>query len=139
MERLLILKLGGSVVTHKDQDYKAHHENIERLSREIAEANQYPLIIVHGGGSFGHPFAKKHDIANGFKPETMFPVYGLAENAVKYLFLGILVVVIAYTVIPLIMPYGSAGIVGEMSKRFLPVWIALIALFTLSIRYKRPG
>jgi len=62
---------------------------------------------------------------------------GTAETAVKYLFLGTLAVVIAYIVIPLVMPYGSAGIIGEMSKRFLPVWISLIALFALSITYKR--
>ncbi len=62
-----ILKLGGSVVTHKDQDYTAHIENIQRLSKEISEASQYPLIIVHGGGSFGHPHAKKYSIAGGLK------------------------------------------------------------------------
>ncbi|MEO1641128.1 MAG: ABC transporter permease [Pseudomonadota bacterium] len=62
---------------------------------------------------------------------------GLAEKAVKYLFLATLFVVLCYLVVPQVMPYGSAGIIGEMSKRFLPVWIALIALFTASIIYKR--
>ncbi len=75
---MLILKLGGSVVTHKDQEYRAHMENIVRLSLEIAEANQFPLIIVHGGGSFGHPHAKKHDIANGLKPEPQ--LIGFSET-----------------------------------------------------------
>lgn len=65
-----ILKLGGSVVTHKDQDYTAHIENIRRLSKEIAEASTYPLVIVHGGGSYGHPHAKKYGIADGFKDES---------------------------------------------------------------------
>lgn len=62
---------------------------------------------------------------------------GMTEIGVKYLFLGTLAVVIAYIVIPLVMPYGSAGIIGEMSKRFLPVWISLIALYAASIKYKR--
>jgi isopentenyl phosphate kinase len=70
MMQLRILKLGGSVVTHKDQDYTAHIENIKRLSKEIAEASQYPLIIVHGGGSFGHPHAKKYGIADGLKDKS---------------------------------------------------------------------
>ena len=78
MKRLLILKLGGSVITHKDQNYTAHKENIKRLSQEIADANQYPLIIVHGGGSFGHPHAKKHDIANGLKPDPQ--LIGFSET-----------------------------------------------------------
>jgi peptide/nickel transport system permease protein len=44
---------------------------------------------------------------------------------------------LAYIVVPLVLPYGSAGIVGELSKRFLPVWIALVALYAVSIIYKR--
>ncbi|WP_108814168.1 ABC transporter permease [Loktanella sp. Alg231-35] len=62
---------------------------------------------------------------------------GLAETGVKWLFLATLTVVVAYIIVPLVMPYGSAGIIGEMSKRFLPVWVALIALFAVSIYYKR--
>jgi len=62
---------------------------------------------------------------------------GKAESGVKYLFLATLVVVVAYLVVPQVMPYGSAGIIGEMTKRFLPVWVSLIALFTVSIIYKR--
>jgi isopentenyl phosphate kinase len=78
---LRILKLGGSVVTHKDQDYTAHLENIKRLSREIAVASQYPLIIVHGGGSFGHPHAKKHSIADGFKDESQLTGFSETHQA----------------------------------------------------------
>jgi peptide/nickel transport system permease protein len=62
---------------------------------------------------------------------------GMSETAVKYLFLALLVVILAYIVVPLVLPYGSAGIVGELSKRFLPVWIALVALYAVSIIYKR--
>ncbi len=62
---------------------------------------------------------------------------GATETAVKYLFLAVLAVVVAYIVVPLVMPYGSAGIVGELSKRFLPVWVALVALYAVSIIYKR--
>ncbi len=62
---------------------------------------------------------------------------GTSETAVKYLFLGTVVVVLGYIVIPQVMPYGSAGILGEISKRFLPVWLALIVLFAASMTYKR--
>ncbi len=62
---------------------------------------------------------------------------GLAETGVKWLFFATLAVVVAYIIVPLVMPYGSAGIIGEMSKRFLPVWIALVVLFVVSIMYKR--
>lgn len=36
-----------------------------------------------------------------------------------------------------VMPYGSAGIIGAISKQFLPVWIALVVTYALSIRYRR--
>ncbi len=78
MTRLLILKLGGSVVTHKDEYMSAHTENIKRLAKEIAEADSYPLIIVHGGGSFGHPVAKKHRIADGRVDESQ--IFGFSET-----------------------------------------------------------
>jgi isopentenyl phosphate kinase len=62
----IILKLGGSVITHKDVPFKANELAIERLAGEIAEAKVPQLVVVHGGGSFGHPLAKKYAIKEGF-------------------------------------------------------------------------
>jgi isopentenyl phosphate kinase len=62
-----ILKLGGSVITHKDKYFSPNHDHIKRLANEIAISKLKSLIIVHGGGSFGHPLAKKHAISNGLK------------------------------------------------------------------------
>ncbi len=62
---------------------------------------------------------------------------GTTETANKYLFLAVLVLALAYLIIPLITPYGTVGIIGEMSQRFLPVWIALVVTFGASIRFKR--
>ncbi len=51
---------------------------------------------------------------------------------------GLLVALcLAYLVGGVVLPYGKAGIVGAISKRFLPVWIALIVIFALSITFKR--
>ncbi len=62
---------------------------------------------------------------------------GLAEAAVRLLLLVVVAVLLAYVVGGIVMPYGEAGIVGAMARRFLPVWIALAATFGLSIRFKR--
>ncbi|NIR01417.1 MAG: gamma-glutamyl kinase, partial [Gemmatimonadales bacterium] len=35
---MLVLKLGGSVVTHKDKPFTPHTGNIDRLAAEIADA-----------------------------------------------------------------------------------------------------
>ena len=65
----VILKIGGSVITDKDSDLAAKTEVINRLAEEVAKANVKNLIVVHGGGSFGHPTAKKHGIKDGFKKD----------------------------------------------------------------------
>jgi isopentenyl phosphate kinase len=64
---MLVLKLGGSVVTHKDKPFTPHTENIARLAAEIAYAAAQPLVVVHGGGSYGHPVATEHRIAEGYR------------------------------------------------------------------------
>jgi len=72
MKRVQILKLGGSVITHKDKYFAPDTENIKRLAKEIAESKSKSLIIVHGAGSFGHPVAKKYNISDGLKsPEQL--------------------------------------------------------------------
>ena len=61
------------MVTIKDQEFTANHGNIRRLSEEIKAAWPTPLVIIHGGGSYGHPVAKKYGIAGGFKSESQIP------------------------------------------------------------------
>jgi isopentenyl phosphate kinase len=65
----IILKIGGSVITDKNGDLAAKTEVINRLAEEVAKANVKSLIVVHGGGSFGHPTAEKHGIKDGFKQD----------------------------------------------------------------------
>jgi peptide/nickel transport system permease protein len=62
---------------------------------------------------------------------------GLAETATKWLFFGVVAVAAAFIAVPQFMPYGEAGIVGELARQFRPVWIALIVLYVASIHYKR--
>ena len=54
-----------------------------------------------------------------------------------YLFLLLVLLAAAFVVVAWFMPYGDAGILGEISRRFLPTWIALIVTFALSITFKR--
>jgi len=53
-----ILKIGGSVLTYKNELESPKHEAIERMASEIA-GNSHGLIMIHGAGSFGHIHAKK--------------------------------------------------------------------------------
>lgn len=60
---MIILKLGGSVITKKEaQKPTLDHKNLKRIAKEISDSLPSSLIIVHGAGSFGHPLAKKYKI-----------------------------------------------------------------------------
>lgn len=73
MYNLIILKLGGSVITRKDStEPEVDYENLDRIAGEIAENTSKHLVIVHGAGSFGHPFAKKYSIGSLIKSEDDF-------------------------------------------------------------------
>ncbi|MEM1550675.1 MAG: isopentenyl phosphate kinase [Candidatus Bathyarchaeia archaeon] len=64
---LIVLKLGGSVITFKDKPLTPNLPVIRRLAHEIAASGLSSLIIVHGGGSFGHPLAMEYGIVEGLK------------------------------------------------------------------------
>jgi isopentenyl phosphate kinase len=73
-----VLKIGGSVITDKNGELAARTEVINRLTEEIVKANVKNLIIVHGGGSFGHPTAQKYGIKDGLKDDAQ--KIGFAET-----------------------------------------------------------
>ncbi|MCX6799671.1 MAG: isopentenyl phosphate kinase [Candidatus Falkowbacteria bacterium] len=66
MKNLYILKLGGSVVTHKDeQDLKIRKELLQNIAlnlKKIIEDTEVKLVIIHGAGSYGHRLAKKYNL-----------------------------------------------------------------------------
>lgn len=58
----VVLKLGGSVITEKDRPSTVHQPALEQAARVIADAGVDRLVLVHGGGSFGHPAAEEHGV-----------------------------------------------------------------------------
>ncbi|WP_439142352.1 ABC transporter permease [Pseudooctadecabacter sp.] len=62
---------------------------------------------------------------------------GRLETYTGWLFMLLVGLIAAFIVIAWFMPYGQGGILGEISKRFLPTWIALIVTFIVSITFKR--
>jgi len=55
-----IVKLGGSVVTKKDKPLTTDMRAIRRLCGELALSNTKRLIVIHGGGSYGHYLVRRH-------------------------------------------------------------------------------
>ncbi len=68
MRELVMVKLGGSLLTDKRRPRQARAGVIERLAREIASVeavDRPPLVVGHGSGSFGHVEAARCGLAGG--------------------------------------------------------------------------
>jgi len=81
VSKLIILKLGGSVVTVKGRLFTPEKEAIVRLAEEIAQSDVNSLIIVHGGGSFGHPVAKQYEINSGYRDSSQLIGFSKTHQA----------------------------------------------------------
>ncbi len=66
MDSSVVVKLGGSAITDKKRICTPRLDVIHRAVREIA-AYRRPLILLHGGGSFAHPFATRSLVRSGFQ------------------------------------------------------------------------
>jgi isopentenyl phosphate kinase len=68
-KNLILIKLGGSVITDKGKPFTARRSVILRLGREIGAARgglkNTDLVIAHGSGSFGHTVADKYQTQLG--------------------------------------------------------------------------
>ncbi|WP_266076763.1 isopentenyl phosphate kinase [Haladaptatus caseinilyticus] len=60
---LTVLKLGGSVITDKDRADTLDGETLGHVADALGEANADDLVLVHGGGSFGHHHANEHGVS----------------------------------------------------------------------------
>jgi isopentenyl phosphate kinase len=62
-----VLKLGGSVITDKDRPEALDGPALDRAADAIADAlatgDVSDLVVVHGGGSFGHHHASDHGVS----------------------------------------------------------------------------
>ena len=61
--RTVVVKLGGSVITDKSKPFSYRSDVVSALAEEIASSDE-KVVVVHGGGSFGHTVAKQHGISS---------------------------------------------------------------------------
>ncbi len=83
--RPTVLKIGGSVITDKNAESVVRTEEISRLAGEVYKANIKNLVIVHGGGSYGHPVAKRYRIKEGFKEDLQRIGFAETHNVMTVL------------------------------------------------------
>ncbi|MEM2270549.1 MAG: isopentenyl phosphate kinase [Nitrososphaerota archaeon] len=71
MERLQVLKIGGSVLTDKRAGRgELREELLREIFTRIREEVRGPLILVHGGGSEVHRVAVEHGVSRGIGHST---------------------------------------------------------------------
>ena len=58
---MILIKLGGSIITNKERPLSARRKAIENILKQIRKIKE-PKIIVHGGGSYGHYWSVKYDM-----------------------------------------------------------------------------
>ena len=75
IKSIILIKLGGSIITQKDKEYTFIPDVVKRLAKEIKRAN-IPVLIAHGGGSYPHTSAKKYGGAKGY-----ISTWGIAKVA----------------------------------------------------------
>ncbi|MFN4337231.1 MAG: isopentenyl phosphate kinase [Candidatus Nitrosocaldus sp.] len=62
---LALIKLGGSIVTFKDKPLAFNSDAVKSISKilkYVLDASNIPIILVHGGGSFGHYYSVMYDM-----------------------------------------------------------------------------
>lgn len=81
MKDLVLVKLGGSVITDKSKPYTARVDVIKKLAKKISKFKNKntDLIIGHGSGSFAHVPASKYQIQKGLI--NIKSIWGLALTA----------------------------------------------------------
>ena len=91
-------------------------------------------VIVQIIGSFVIPTVRGYSADGSL---VIHPITHRINQAVWYSFLASLFMIVAYLVLGAILGRGSLGIIGGISQQLLPVWIALIVIFVVSILFKR--
>ena len=60
--------------------------------------------------------------------------YGMVSLATRGLGVGLIVLALLYIVIGAVAGPGAVGIIGGMSQQLVPVWVALVVTFIVSIK-----
>ncbi len=86
---LIILKIGGAVLTQRNVDRPLlNRQHLRRIAREVAAAYhpaRFRLVLIHGAGSFGHPIVLKTGIQNGLHTATHLVAFAETQRLQNYL------------------------------------------------------
>lgn len=130
---MIVLKLGGSVITDKDREETVDGERLAALAGALG-GYEGKLVVVHGGGSFGHPAAAEYGVSRTDGTRSAEGVRGIhaAMNRLNDRVVGVLAGegVSAVPVHPFSMAHRTRegelslpteGIAASLGEGFVPV------------------
>lgn len=74
---VVILKLGGSVITAKEERETLDRASLEACARAVGDADE-DLLLIHGAGSFGHYHAEQYGVTvtdGTHDPQAIFDIH----------------------------------------------------------------
>ena len=132
MDKLIFVKLGGSILTDKTQPEKLNAGVLGQVAAVIAEHLQHAdaphMLIGHGGGSFGHYWADLYQTQHGVKDARGWEGVVRVADAMSCLNRQVVEHLIAAGVNALgVQPSASAVAVGgtleSMAVHTLSAWL----------------
>ncbi|MCL2143851.1 MAG: isopentenyl phosphate kinase [Methanomassiliicoccaceae archaeon] len=109
---MILIKLGGSVITDKSAFKRFNKERVSGLCREIKDSGK-DVMIVHGAGSFGHVLSKEHGLQNGYKSKEQISAFAKVSRDVRELNLMMISELIDAGIPPVSVPTGSCFIMDD--------------------------
>jgi len=136
---LIVLKIGGSAISNKNIPFSFRKDVVEHIAKELTEIHkEYNIILVHGGGSYGHPIAKAYDLSKGlYAPKKQLLGFSRTRYYMSKLNLLIIEEFIKYN-LPVITIQTSSVITAKQGKIYnfyIEPIIKLLSLRMIPVMY----
>lgn len=93
MQPLTVIKLGGALLTEKQQPFTLRPSVLAQVAGEVRACQEagllQRLVLVHGVGSFGHPPVLAHKLHKGFQSPAQLIHLSDTQNRVMHLRLAV--------------------------------------------------
>lgn len=109
---MILIKLGGSIITDKSQYRTFSKDCVARLCDEIARSGK-KVIVVHGAGSFGHVLAKKHRLQDGYSEKSQILAAAQVQHDVRELSSMVVAEMLAKNIPAVSVPPGSCFVMDN--------------------------
>lgn len=113
---MIIVKLGGSVITDKTRLRTFRKSACERLAAELSTCRE-EMIVVHGAGSFGHIEAKRHELHKGFRTDAQLEYVAAVQRDVRELNLKVIESLISKGVRAVSIPPAASAVFSRQEVK----------------------